>query len=158
MIKPFDTISFEVKIGNGCSRILSCDQKDVIKKQWYQSKRPWLRTSMAHWIQPRIVAQLSGWLSTIADIIFPDSLYVPGNCLRLLSQQHLPQGLKNNKKEETATRCTTSAQRMVLERDNLNNRKTMPISKESSIVGIMFSYEGFNKYYAYAAQTDVDYQ
>jgi Reverse transcriptase (RNA-dependent DNA polymerase)/GAG-pre-integrase domain len=162
LFDPFDTDSFEVKIDNCCSKTLSGHKSDFVK-------------GTLHPVNNMAVEGYSGSLDAIThkgtvrwtvsddngkvvDILIPGSLYVPGNPLRLLSPQHLAQGLKKNEDHDKATRCTTFADKMVLEWDNLRHKKTVQIDSTSSNIGRMFTVAGFQKYQAFATKTKEDYR
>jgi hypothetical protein len=161
LMRPFDTDSVKIRIDNCCSRTISGYKSDFIKG----TMKPVKNMIVEGFSGAKEAATHTGVIKWTVlddhgkrkDIIINNSLYVPGNKLRLLSPQHLAQGMSDVEDKQSATRCVTYADKMTLEWNNLQNKKTVTIGSKSSNVGVMYTAPGYKKYHAFAVKTLEDF-
>jgi GAG-pre-integrase domain len=157
---PMDTDSYEIKLDNCCSRTLSGHKSDFVKGTLVPKKLAIVgyngeREYSTH--QGTIRWYIDNDDGQAQELLIPNSLLVPTNETRLLSPQHLAQTMKRKETLPAGTRCTTYSDRMVLQWNDLQHTRTVPIDKRSANIGRIYSSPGYRTYNAYATRTVDDF-
>ena len=147
-IVRFDTDTKPIRVDDGCSACISPYIDDFIGPLEDTNKtiksfagarmdNPKMGTLRWQW------ADDSGKRHTFE---IPNSYYVPSCELRLLSPQHWAQ--TRNPIDRETTRCITSSVNVYLRwtHGEENYELTLPLNKQGSNVGTLYSQPGYNKY------------
>ena len=147
-IVRFDTSAKPIRVDNQCSACISPYIDDFIGPLEDTNKNI-KGFAGARMDNPKMVTLRWQWADDSGKrhtFEIPNSYFVPSCELRLLSPQHWAQ-TRNSVNRET-TRCITSSVNVYLRWTNReeNCELTLPLNKQGSNVGTLYSHPGYNKY------------
>jgi hypothetical protein len=146
----FDTDSFPVKIDNCCTQTMSGFKADFIPETLVAIQGKHVigfantKTMITH--KGTITWQIADDEGATHDISIPNSYYVPGCDIRLLSPQHWSQEANDNLPASDGTWCATYRDRVVLQWSQLRYKKTLKIDPRHGNVATMWTIGGSTKY------------
>jgi hypothetical protein len=148
----FDTDSFKVKIDNCCTQTMSGFKDDFVTDTLVSIHGEHVigfantKTAITH--KGTVKWTVADDDGVSHDICIPNSYFVPGCDIRLLSPQHWSQESNDNHPTQDGTWCTTYRNRVVLQWSQLRYQKTISIDPNHGNVATMWTVGGSTKYKA----------
>jgi hypothetical protein len=151
----FDSDSSPIKIDNCCTQTISGFQKDFIPSTLQNVSN----LHVNGFGNTRTAISQKGTVKWVViddsgqhrDIIIPNTYFVPGCGIRLLSPQHWDQEVKDNFPTKDGTWCATFNDRVLLEWNQRQHKKTIQINPEKSNVAVMWTVDGSSRYNKFAS-------
>jgi hypothetical protein len=142
-IMHFDTDSYDILVDNCCSQSITNSLQDFIKPP--RSSDMKIKGFNGHTTQTKVGTvrwRIHDDGGRIHDIILPNTYYSAHAESRLLSPQHWAQVANNGR----GTRCTTYHDAIILEWNDQEFKRTIPINDKTRNVGIISTPTGINEY------------
>ena len=88
----------------------------------------------------------------IHTFVLPRSFYIPSTSNRLFSPQHWAQVAKDHKPNPDGTRCITTADNIILEWNQREYTRTIPLNRRGTNVGQLYTANGMLKFHAFCCK------
>jgi hypothetical protein len=154
----FDTDSVAIKIDNCCTRTMTCSKADFVTGTLVPIKEKQVKgyggtlTDITH--QGTIKWRIADDEGNPREIIIPNSFYVPGLSIRLLSPQHWAQQARDNFPISRGTWCATFEDSVVLQWNQRSHTRTLQLDTSSTNVATVWTVPGYTKYCTFCVQSE----